>query len=268
MGAFTITFLGTGTSAGIPMIGCDCAVCHSADPRDRRLRPSAYVAAGDLRILIDTSPDFREQALTHRIRRVDAVLVTHAHVDHLFGLDDIRRINTVQGGSIPLYAAAETLADIRRIFDYAFREPMPGTHRPELELRETAPTFILGEGQGGVSVTPVPVVHGRTATCGYRLDYGGHSLAYIPDCHELPAESARKLAGLDLLAIDTLKFKPHTTHLSFDEALAIVGQLRPRRALLTHLCHDISHEAALAELRRRGIENVAPAYDGLVEIVK
>ena len=264
-GEFTLTFLGTGTSAGVPMVGCDCAVCRSPDPRNRRWRSSVYIAAGGARFLVDTSPDFREQALLHDIRRVDALLVTHAHVDHLFGLDDIRRINTIQDSDIPLYASPECLADIRRIFDYIFRDAVPGTYRPKLVLHPVESPFELPTPSGRpLSVTPFDSVHGWTRTFGYRFDFAGHSFAYLPDCHSLPEASAALLGGLDLLVVDALKYKPHPTHMTLDESLALIARLAPRRALLTHIGHSLDHETLCAELPARGFHNVAPAYDGLV----
>lgn len=261
---FKILFLGSGTSAGVPMVACDCPVCHSADPRDRRTRSSIYVSAGGLRILVDTSPDFREQALRHDIRRVDHLFITHAHVDHLFGLDDIRRINTVQGTDIPLHAAPETLADIRRIFDYVFREAIPGTYRPKLTLREVAGPVALSAPDGGVvEVSPVDVVHGHTRTLGYVFSYAGRRFGYVPDCHELPPDTKAALSGLDLLILDTLKRTPHPTHLTLDAALSLIDELAPRRALLTHIGHSLGHAELEGELASHGPVGVAPAYDGL-----
>ena len=266
--AMKLLFLGSGTSTGVPMIGCDCPVCRSADPRDKRLRSSAYLSAGDLRVLIDTSPDFRQQALRADIRRVDAVLVTHAHVDHLFGLDDIRRINTVQGGAVmPLYASSSALDDIRRIFDYVFKPNVPGTYRPKLDLRPSdAPLSIPCPGDGcgeALSVTPVPVTHGWTVTQGFRFDFGGRSLAYMPDLNELPDGSRALVRGIDVLVIDTLRHRPHPTHLTLEQSLEIIADIRPGRAFLTHLCHDLAHAALVAELDARGLPNVRPACDGL-----
>ena len=262
---FQILFLGTGTSAGVPMVACDCPVCTSADQHDRRYRSSIYISVGGLKVLVDTSPDFREQALRHNIRRVDRLLITHAHVDHLFGLDDIRRINTVQGSDIPLHAAPETLRDIRRIFDYIFRDAVPGTYRPKLDLVPVTGPFSFATPEGGeLRVEPVETIHGWTKTLGFVFIFAGCRFGYVPDCHELSAASRDALRGLDLLAIDCLKRKPHPTHLSLDEALAIIGDLKPKRALLTHIGHDLGHEALSRELAERGFAYVSPAYDDLL----
>lgn len=264
-GEFKIRFLGTGTSAGVPMVACDCPVCTSQDPRDRRLRSSVILSVGGLEILVDTSPDFREQAIRSGLRHVDRLLITHSHVDHLFGLDDIRRINTVQGSDIPLYAAGETIRDIRRIFSYVFSDPIPGTYRPKLTLHSVEGPFSFPAPQGGeVSIVPIPVIHGRTKTLGFTFCYSGRKFAYVPDCHDIPGPSMAALAGLDLLAIDTLKRSRHPTHLSLDEAVAISAELAPRRTLLTHIGHDLGHNALLRELAERGLSaTVSPAFDGL-----
>lgn len=260
--SFKLLFLGTGTSAGVPMVGCDCDVCKSSDPHNRRQRSSVYITAGDFKILIDTSPDFREQAIRHDIRKIDALLVTHAHVDHLFGLDDVRRINTVMGNvSIPLYAASETLDDVRRIFNYIFRTPDIGTYRPKIELVPADAPFTLNDGR--ISVIPFPVVHGTAATRGFRIEFAGRSLVYMPDCHVLPPESRDIIRNSNVLILDTLRYKPHVTHLTLDESLEIISDVKPERSYLTHLCHDFDHEKLTGELHSRGFCNVVPAYDGL-----
>lgn len=261
---FKILFLGTGTSAGVPMVACGCAVCSSRDPRDRRLRSSIYLKVGGLCILVDTSPDFRAQALRHKIARIDHLLVTHAHVDHLFGLDDVRCINTAQKADIPLHAAPETLRDIRRIFGYIFKKAVPGTYRPKLNLVPIKGPFSLDAPLGGkIEITPVPVVHGWTSTVGFVFDYAGLRFAYVPDCHDLLPESLALLENLDLLALDTLKRGEHPTHLSLRRALDYIARIAPRRALLTHIGHDFSHEALCGELADAGLDSISPAYDGL-----
>lgn len=264
---FKLLFLGTGTSTGIPMIGCDCPVCKSSDPHNKRLRSSIYVSAGNIRVLIDTSPDFREQALRADIRRIDATLITHAHVDHLFGLDDIRRINTIQGGSeMPLYASSKAITDIKRIFDYIFKPNVPGTYRPKLDLRPSDEPFEVLPISGGddrLSVTPFNVVHGWSAMQGFRLDFEDKSVAYMPDCNELPEESRKIIRGVDVFILDTLRYRPHPTHLTVDQSLSMISDIAPKRAFLTHIGHDIDHEMLIKELDARGLLNIRPAYDGL-----
>lgn len=262
--AFKLLFLGTGTSSGVPMIGCDCPVCRSADPRNRRGRASVYVSAGGVRVLVDASPDLRAQAIRNDIRRVDFILVTHAHADHLFGLDEVRRFNTLQGdAAIPLYAGAPTLEDIRRIFGYVFRPAPEGTYRPRLELRETRPEFTLSKGGDTLLARPFRVRHGDAFTQGYRLEHGGRAMAYMPDCHELCDPREPALENLDVLVLDALRRRPHPTHLSLAGSLGMVDRFRPRRAFMTHLCHDLDHAALAEELRAMGRANVAPAYDGM-----
>lgn len=259
-----ILFLGSGTSSGVPMVACNCKVCQSTDTHDKRFRSSIYVDVGGLKILVDTSPDFRQQALRHGIERIDHLFITHAHVDHLFGLDDIRRINTIQKSVIPLHAAPETLGDIKRIFDYIFKPAIPGTYRPQLSLEGFSDTVTLPDTSGNpLKVTAVDIIHGTIKTNGYIFDHDGSRFAYIPDCHEIPETSMAKLTNLDLLILDTLKRASHPTHLSLDAALKLIDEISPKRALLTHLGHDMMHTELVHELALRGYTNVAPAFDGL-----
>ncbi len=251
-----ITFLGTGTSAGVPVIQCNCPVCTSSDRRNRRWRSSLYVEIAGLHLVIDTSTDFREQALAFRVPRVDAVLITHAHADHVFGLDDIRRYNILQDAIIPVYAAASTTADLRRIFSYVTTAVNPtGLWRPRLnfEIRDAA--FDIG----AVRVTPLSVKHGRTPTFGFRLDAGGQSLGYVPDCHEMPPETEAAFRGVDTMILDTLRVRLHPTHLSLDESVALLGRLGARQSFLTHIGHELDHAAADAALP----PGIRTAYDGL-----
>jgi phosphoribosyl 1,2-cyclic phosphate phosphodiesterase len=250
----SVTFLGTGTSSGVPMIGCRCAVCTSPDPRDKRLRPSIYVdIPGRASILVDTTPDFRQQALTFDVTRIDAVLFTHSHADHILGLDDIRRFNFMQKGPIPCYASASTWADIRRTFYYAFDGvPRLGGGIPRLDAHEIeAPIDIRG-----VRVVPVPLWHGDTPILGFRFG----SFAYLTDCNRLADEAWPLIDGVDTLVIDALRDKPHTTHFTVAEAMDVIARVRPRRALMTHMSHDLSHAATNARLP----DGVELAYDGLV----
>jgi phosphoribosyl 1,2-cyclic phosphate phosphodiesterase len=248
-----VTFLGTGTSHGVPMIGCACPVCRSEDPRDQRWRPSlAIEVAGGPALLVDTSPDLRAQALRYGVARVDAVLFTHPHADHLLGLDDIRRYNTLQQAAIPCYGDPETIAEVRRVFQYAFAPRQHGGGVPRLKLFP-----LVGPASfGPLAVTPVPILHGRLPIYGYRFG----SFAYLTDCSAIPDDSWPLLDGVRVLAIDALRDRPHPTHLTVAQALEVAERLRPERTLLTHICHDLGH----AETTARLPGGVELAYDGLV----
>ncbi|HEX5081156.1 MAG TPA: MBL fold metallo-hydrolase [Blastocatellia bacterium] len=256
-----ITFLGTGTSVGVPMIGCDCEVCRSDDPRDKRLRTGLMVETtveGDeRRMVIDVSADFRQQALRENIDRLDALLITHCHADHVFGLDDIRPIN-FRHGAVPVYGSEATWRGLRRIFSYIFEREHIGGGLPQL-----VPHMIEGDFEAcGLRITPVPVIHGKGEVTGFRFCPAGSDraqAAFITDCNQIPGESLDKLRDLDLLIIDAVRYKPHPTHLSVEQSLAYIAELKPRRALLTHISHDIKHD----ETSRRLPENVTLAYDGL-----
>jgi phosphoribosyl 1,2-cyclic phosphate phosphodiesterase len=250
----TFLFLGTGTSHGVPMIGCDCDVCRSADPRDNRLRPSIYVECDNgQRLLVDTTPDFRQQALRHDIRRVDAVLFTHAHADHVLGLDELRRFNHMTRQAVPLYGEPHTLAQIRQTFAYAFNtSAKAGGGVPDLTMHEIghAP-FTLG----GQDIVPVPVRHGTWTILGFRFG----RFAYLTDCNAIPESSMPLLADLDVLVLDALRHRPHPTHFTVAEAVAVAKAVGAKQTLLTHICHDLGHEETSAKLPA----GVALAYDGL-----
>jgi phosphoribosyl 1,2-cyclic phosphate phosphodiesterase len=249
------------------MIGCDCAVCRSDDPRDRRSRPSILIEidspppharrsplAGAVRsILVDTSTDLRAQALTHDVRRVDAILFTHSHADHIFGLDETRRFNIIQQQPIPVYADAGTLDDLRRTFSYVFAPPVvAGGGIPQLVPFLIGGPFCLG----GVEVVPVPVLHGRRPILGFRVG----RFAYLTDCSAIPDSSWPLLDGVDVLIVDALRHRKHPTHFNVEEALAVVARVQPSRAYFTHICHDLPHAATCAALPA-GVEL---AYDGLI----
>jgi phosphoribosyl 1,2-cyclic phosphate phosphodiesterase len=235
------------------MIGCGCATCQSGDPRDRRLRPSIYVdVPGHARILVDTSTDLRQQALAHGISRVDAILFTHAHADHVMGLDEVRRFNVLQGGPVVCHASDATWQSLRQTFHYVFAAPPgQGGGVPRLDARTIAGPFVVG----GVRVVPVPLWHGRMPVLGFRFG----AMAYLTDCNAIPDESWALLEGLDVLVIDALRFKPHSTHFSVEEAIEATRRVSPRRAYFTHIGHELRHATVTADLPA-GIEL---AYDGL-----
>ena len=252
--AVNVLFLGTGTSHGVPMIGCDCDVCRSTDPRDTRLRPSIYVTGDDgTRLLVDTTPDFRAQALTHEIRRIDAVLYTHTHADHILGLDELRRFNHMTRQPVPLFGDAFTLAELRRTFAYAFDTGTPkGGGVPHLQLWTlTGGALTIGR----QDIVPVPVRHGHRMILGFRFG----RFAYLTDCNEVPAASMALLQDLDVLVIDALRHRPHPTHFSVAEALTVATAIGARQTYFTHICHDLPHAATCAALPA----GVSLAYDGL-----
>lgn len=248
-----VIVLGSGTSHGVPMIGCTCAVCRSDDPRDRRTRPSIFIEVeGGPAILVDTSTDLRQQALAHGLTRVDAILYTHSHADHIMGLDDVRRFNVMQDGAIPAYADERTTNDLRRAFSYVFNPPSEkGGGIPEISLTTVNGRFTVDD----VEVQTVPLFHGARPILGFRLG----SFAYLTDCNRVPDEAWPLLEGLDVLILDALRHRPHPTHFSVGEALQVVDRVKPRQAYFTHICHDLPHAATNAALPN-GVEL---AYDGL-----
>lgn len=247
-----LTFLGTGTSNGIPVIGCECPVCSSDDPRDRRTRSSAVVHLSGRNILIDTAPELRLQALATGLTRVDAVLFTHAHADHVGGFDDLRQFNYLAQAHLPVFADPDTARELQTRFGYAFVDQFPFYGgKPDLWLHEiTGPFSLFGQ-----EVVPVPVQHGRWRVLGFRFG----PLAYVTDAKDVPEESLALLQGVEVLVLNALRERPHPTHLSVSEALAIVERLRPARAYFTHISHEVAHAVTSARLPR-GVEL---AYDGL-----
>ena len=250
----SLTFLGTGTSLGVPVIGCDCEVCHSQDPRDQRLRSSIYLETPEYAWVVDTGTDFRAQALRENIRRLDAVVFTHSHTDHIMGFDDLRRYSH-DLGSIPVYASAETMRDLQRVYEFAFNglNRFPGYLVP-------VPHIIDGPFQlGKTLLTPLPVPHGHSLVNGYLFSREGEKLvAYLSDCSAVPEEIVREIAGVEVLIIDALRRKPHPTHLSVEQALEVAAKVRPSQTFFTHICHELS-QASEAELPA----GVGIAYDGL-----
>ena len=250
-----LTFLGTGTSVGIPMIGCHCPVCSSGDPRNTRRRTSLYVRTDTAAFVIDTPPDFRQQVLDFGVERVDAVVFTHAHADHIFGFDDIRRFNTLKGGVIPAYGDAETLGDVQRVFNYIGNKPSAhGLYRPLVDFVEVAETFQVGD----VRLTPLDVQHGRKMT-GYLMEHGPIKVGYVPDCLTMPAATVAQVKGADVMVLDALRYRPHPSHICVEESLALLAKIGAKASYLIHLCHDLEH----AELETRLPPDVRVSYDGL-----
>jgi phosphoribosyl 1,2-cyclic phosphate phosphodiesterase len=249
-----VTFLGTGTSMGVPMIGCACAVCLSTDPRDNRSRPSILVRlASGATILVDTSSDLRAQALRFGLTRIDAVLYTHSHADHILGLDELRRFNTLMKGPIPLYGDERTVTDLRRIFHYAFQAPREPGHE---YLPQLVPFVLDGPlSVAGIEVQPVPVTHGVRTIFGFRFG----RFAYLTDCCAIPETSWALLEGLDVVVVDALRDRPHASHFSLDQAVAAARRIGAGRTFFTHMSHDLGHDATCARLP----EGMALAHDGL-----
>ncbi len=247
-----ITVLGSGTSTGVPTIGCECPVCTSTDPRNNRLRPSILVRYAGHGILIDTTPDFRTQALRAPIERVDAILYTHAHADHILGLDDVRPFNYRQRSAIPIYGKQDTLDAIRRVFRYAFEAEPAQTSIPRLKLHaiNEEPFELFG-----LKITPLRIIHGTAEILGFRFG----SAAYITDQSDLPEETKAKLQDLDVLFLDALRHKPHPTHSTVAQSLIWVEELKPKHAYFTHMCHDLGH----AQTEKTLPPGVHLAYDGL-----
>lgn len=230
----TVTVLGSGTSVGIPMIGCDCRVCTSPDPRDKRTRSSIFIELAGKVLLIDSAPDFRTQALRTGMTRLDAVLFTHGHADHVMGLDDVRPFNFRQGGHIPIYADAPTRATIERIFPYVFDDKPSPTTRPRLVAHTftSDPFDLLGH-----TIIPIPLEHGSATTWGFRIG----NFAYLTDHNVVPDSSLELLHNLDVLFLDALRHKPHPTHSHLSQSLRYVEAVKPNRAYFTHICHDLQH---------------------------
>jgi phosphoribosyl 1,2-cyclic phosphate phosphodiesterase len=245
-----LTILGSGTSTGVPVLGCHCAVCTSQDPRNNRTRCSVVLEWAGKKVLIDTATDLRQQALREGIEQIDAVLFTHAHADHMHGIDDLRTFSLRSGEAIPIFASHTVLDRIRGLFSYIFSDESAPGYRPRLRTREVSAPFELF----GQTVTPVPLLHGPGESLGYRIG----KLAYIVDCSAIPSTSKRLLRGLEVLVIDALRFKAHESHFSISEAIEVATELRVPRTLLTHLTHDIDYTRHTAGLPA-GIEF---AFDG------
>jgi len=248
----TLTVLGSGTSVGVPTIGCDCAVCRSVDPRDRRTRPSVMIGFNGRNVVIDTTPDFRAQALRENVKQLDAVLYTHTHADHILGIDDLRPLSYEHiPGKLPLYAAPPACEFLRNMFRYIFETSYKFGGLPQVELHAIdGPVELFG-----ARFEPLTVIHGDTPILGFRFG----SAAYLTDHSDVPAETMEKLQGLDVLFLDALRYKPHPTHSTIERSLKIVEEVQPKRAFFTHICHDLAHEATDAALPPR----VRLAFDGM-----
>lgn len=250
--ALKITVLGTGTSVGVPTVGCHCAVCSSTDPRDKRLRPSILLTYEGHNVVIDTTPDFRTQILRANVDRLDAVIYTHSHADHIMGLDDLRPFNFRQGGHIPVYASGKTLEVIRRAFFYVFEDKPRNTYVPRLELNELdGSPFDLFD----VRLIPIPIQHGSDMIFGFRIG----NAAYLTDHSSIPESSMEMLQGLDVLFLDALRHKPHPTHSTVQRSIETAAALQARRTFFTHICHDLPHAKTELSLP----PNVFLAFDGL-----
>lgn len=251
-----LTFLGTGTSFGVPQIGCTCAVCQSTDPRDRRTRSGAVVQAGGRTILIDTPPELRLQLLAARLGQVDAVLYTHEHADHVNGIDDLRIFSVRQRAPLACYGSAETLDRIRGGFRYIFDHEVrafEGTSKPQLEMHPIEPGAVLSI--AGIPVLPLAFEHGFLRVFGYRIG----PIGYITDVKSVPESAREQLRGLKVLVLNSLWWRPHPTHLSIGEAIATAQAIGAERTFLTHLTHETGH----AELAGQLPPGISPAYDGL-----
>ena len=249
-----LLFLGTGTSAGVPMIGCKCKVCTSADPRDSRTRPSVVISYNQQRFLIDTTPELRIQCVANDVNWIDAVIYTHAHADHIMGLDDVRRFNAIRNGPLDVWADQMTHDAITQAFGYAFRTPDPSANvfRPHLVRKYINGPFDLA----GQTWTPIPLLHGGMPVLGFRVG----SLAYCTDVSQIPAASYELMQNLDVLVLDALTWHKHPTHFSIQEALIEVERIKPKRTLFTHIAHGVLHADTAARLP----DGVELAYDGLI----
>ena len=248
-----VTILGSGTSHGVPMIACDCPVCRSADPHDKRTRTSIYIRQGQTCLLVDTSPELRLQCLANDVRRVDAVLFTHHHIDHVAGLDDLRRFNWIQNGPIPLYGLPATLERLATMFEYVFDpDPAYPSAIPQLSRYAIDGPLVIGD----CAITPIPLLHGRLPVLGFRIG----AFAYCTDVSEIPAASWPLLEGLEVLVLDALRRRPHPTHFNLEQAVEHARRIGARQTYFTHIAHELGHAETNAALPT----GMALVHDGLL----
>jgi phosphoribosyl 1,2-cyclic phosphate phosphodiesterase len=247
-----LVFMGTGGSLGVPVVGCHCPVCTSEDQKNTRTRPSLLIQNQETNILLDTSYDFRLQALANGIEHLDAIIYTHAHADHVLGIDDVRIIAERMRKQVPVFGSADTIQRLQKMFGYVFKTNIWGTSTPRLRPKIINGPFSVGS----IDFTPVPVIHENIEVLGFRFD----DIAYVTDVSYIPPASMRLLRSLDLLIISALRYKPHPKHLSIEQVLEIIETLAPERALLTHISHDVDHD----EFDKSLPDNVSPAYDSMV----
>lgn len=248
-----VTILGSGTSAGVPTLGCTCAVCNSPNPKNKRMRASIYLETSDTKLLVDCGPDFRTQAILRGISDVDALILTHTHSDHINGLDDLRSYNMVHGHPISVYGTEASLADIRTRFAYCFVPPPPGGGIPQLDLETLTPGQEIRI--GSIDVLPLTVFHGSMPIIGFRFG----RFAYFTDVSSVPDETVEKLQGVEVIITSALRHRPHPTHMSLAQAVELVGKVGAKRAWFTHMCHDLEHEETNLQLPA----GIALLYDGL-----
>lgn len=247
-----ITFLGTGTSHGVPVIACDCEVCKSDNSKNKRMRTSIHIKSEEYNLLVDTPPEMRLELINNNIKHVDSVLMTHAHADHIMGFDDIRALNWFQGKEMPVYGDHKTLKHIQRVFPYIFSDENPGGGVPQVILKEIEKELTFKD----LEVKAVPIYHGDNKILAYRIN----NFAYLTDCSKIPDSSLKLLEGIEYAAVDALRFEEHPTHMSVDQAVELVNQLNLKHGYLTHISHRLDHQ----KLNDYLPENVSAAYDGLV----